>query len=315
MSKSKLIRVATLAMCMGLMTGCQGIEEPKVVKTVKPKATKEVITTYSGNIKEDINSCSLATGSSVYEGLKVTGKKLGDMDIYVDKSEDKYVIIAGEELIYLPIDKDGVVKLKDGVYNYWQELRYVPMTVLVGKAAEKYQSMEQSLECGISYRGYVNPNIRCWLAEDGKTKLINLESLCKSIGMKYEATSGGAIISACQDKFSVELHEDAVLRLGQVIDCDDFEYTEYGGFIVGEKFLQDVLGMETIDKDNVLEIDGTLVPQLVLLEDYTATDAINKPYGEKKNKNENVLTVKHMFGEYTQDSQINPGIQHQLYVR
>ena len=315
MSKHKLMRVVALAMCMGLMTGCQGIEEPKVVETVKPVPTKEVIKTYSGNIKEDINSCSLATGSSVYKGLKVTGKKLGDMDIYVDKSEDKYVIIAGEELIYLPIDKDGVVKLKDGVYNYWQELRYVPMTILVGKAAEKYQNTEQNFECGISYRGYVNPNIKCWLAEDGKTKMINLESLCESIGMKYEVTSSGAIVSACQDKFTVELHENAVLRLGQVIDCDDFEYTEHSGFIVGEKFLQDVLGMETTDNGNVLEIDGTLVPQLVLLDDYTATDAINKPYGKKKNKNENILTVKHMFGEYTQDSQINQGVMNQLFIR
>lgn len=315
MSKSKLMRLATLAVCMGLATGCQGITDTTTLMTVKPKPTKEVVKTYSGDIREDINSCSLVTNSSVYKGLKVTGKKLGDMDIYVDKSEDKYVIIAGEELIYLPIDKDGVVKLKDGAYNYWQELRYVPMTVLVGKTAKKYQNRELPLECGISYGGYINPDITCWLAEDGKTKVINLESLCKSIGMKYEVTSGGAIISACQDKFNVELHEDAVLRLGQVMDCDDFEQTGVGEFVVGEQFLKDVLGMETIDKGNVLEISGTLVPQLVLLEDYTATDAINKPYGEKKNKNKNVLTVKHMFGEYTQDNQINPGVVNQLFIR
>lgn len=313
MGRYKLAKVAVLGLSMSLITGCNDTNKSEVANTSQPVIEEPGATVYSGDIKKDIDYCSLSTGSSVYENLKVTGKKLGDLDIYMDRLEEKFVIIAGEELMYLPIDKDGVVKLKDGVYNYWQELRCVPMTVLVGKVAKEYPKSDENLECGISYRGFVNPDISCWLSEDGTTKNVDLKSLCEGIGLKYETTSGGAIISACRDKFSIEMHQDAVLRLGQIIECEDFEYVGDGNFVVGEEYLQKVLGMDTSNDGNVLNIDGTLVPQLVLLDKNTATDAVNHPFGLKKENN--ALTLKHIFGEYTQDKEINPGIAYLLHMR
>lgn len=311
---NKFIKLALVLGIVGSLCSCstkpQEVSVEKVVETTTPS-----VEVFTGSMEKEIDDLSLIKNNKVYEDLGVTGKKLGDLDIYLNKKEQKYVVICGDSLVYLPIDKDGVVKLKDGFRRYWQESRRTINYVLIGKNAKKY---EQAVEKGTDgYALYLNgkycPDGKVWREDENAKFSVDLETLCNILEMQYDFSNGNVEISGLDGELNITIDKNCdVWYKGKLIECEDVENLEENGCVVGTDFLTKVLGLKCDEESMVLDISGLLVPNIILLDNYTATDALKLPFSKPKRG----ISIYNMFGEFDQTSDIQSGkVEHQLYVR
>lgn len=313
MRMKRIISIALMG-CVMATSSC-GQKPANVVDVdATPQVTKAP-KMFEGDIKQEIEELSIMKGTNVYDNLSVTGKKLGVMDIYLDKTQDKYVVICGQSLVYLPIDKDGVVKLKSGIHKYWDESRLNCNYVYIGKDAEKLEKNNENENVGelsIYLNGYRCDTISCWKSESGMN-VIDLESLCNALGLKFKFEDGCAIIRGLNDKMKIVIDGCSQVTFNDyAIDCIEVENIKTK-CIVGSKFLRDVLGLEVMESEGSIELEGVLVPNVILLENYTATGALKKPFdGNKKSG----LALLKVFGEYDQSQDIAQGlVRDQVFYR
>lgn len=314
---NKFIKFGLVLGLIGSLCSCSGlkrVETPEIVEEVVT-STPEV-KVFQGSMSKELDELSLIKNNKVYDNLAVTGKKLGDLDIYLNKSENKYVVICGDSLVYLPIDKDGVVKLKDGFRKYWQESRRTVNYVVIGKNAKKYEkAMEKHKNSGFEL--YLNGDYcekgRVWKEDENSKFSVDLESLCNALEMQFKLNGSNIEVEGLNGEFKLTIDENCqVWYKEQLVECSDVENLGEKGCVVGTDFLNKALGLECSDNGNVLDLSGILVPKVVLLDNYTATDALKLPFSKPKKG----ITIYNVFGDFDQSSDIQAGkIEHQLYVR
>lgn len=297
--------VVTLAVC-GTVSRFFGSEEKvKIVEVMCTPEATEAPKMFEGNMPEIISNLCVIRDTKVYENLSVTGKKLDKLDIYLDKTQDKYAVICGESLVYLPIDKDGVVKLKDGVYKYWKESRTTFNFVLVGEEAVKFQKIQNEVPTGSAINVYLNDyyckDLNCWYVDD--SVLFNLDSICDLVGGRCVETSFGREVVLLNGQLVFKVNKDgSVMFEESYMNCNDVKFNG-NDCVVGENFLKEVFGITLFKDGNVVSLTGELLPEIVLLESYTATGAEKKPYDGSRNG----ISILKVFGDYDQTSEINDG--------
>lgn len=309
---------AVIGGCALIATAC-GTEVPDNVKSPQETISVEDKTPepekFEGDIKSFLDDLSIMKETNVYDNLGVTGDKLGDLDIYWDKQQDKYAVICGQSLVYLPIDKDGVVKLNDGIYKYWDESRSSCTYIYVGKEAEKLEENNENSdglgEVTVSLNGYRCDTIKSWKSE-GDMDIIDLESLCSALPLVYCVNGKHITITGLNDKLKVEIDRFSKVTVnGKSVDCAEVENIGTS-CIVGTKFLEDVFGMDVNETNGNIDLSGTLVPKVMLLENYTPTGATDKPFDGKKSG----ISILKVFGHYEQSVDIARGlVSNQVFYR
>lgn len=311
-----IILLSSLAVSNGCGKETKVVEvatEPTVEATVSPN-------TFEGDIRSIIEQKTILRETKVYENLSVTGKRLGNMDIYIDKEHDKYVVICGQSLVYLPIDKDGVVKLNDGVYKYWKESRSTFNYVLVGDKALELSAKgfigESSTTTGSAVKVYIDnylcESVMAKRSEKQGNIVIDLKSLCDVIGIIYSYNEGVVELSALNGEFIIKIDEKSnIIYEDSFISCKEISNVN-GNCVVGPEFLEGVLGISVFEEDNNIILSGELIPEVILLENYTATGAEDRPYSGERNG----ISILKMFGDYDQSSDIEDGkISYQVFYK
>jgi hypothetical protein len=260
-----------------------------------------------------IHELNVIKNTEVYDNLSVTGKKLGDLDIYIDKLQDKYAVVCGESLVYLPIDKDGVVKLEDGAYAYWKESMNTFNYILVGKSALEFEKKQAEVPTCGGINVYINDlytsELNCW-EQDGEV-YFNIDNLCKVICCECIDTEYGCRLSLLNGKLELELYKDGTVKYQDTVLETTVKY-DGDSFIVSREFCETALGMEIELNGDDLSVTGEILPSVVLLDRYTATGAIKKPYDGERNG----ISILKVFGIYDQYTDIQEGkMSKQVYLR
>lgn len=146
--RKEISRTVILGLALANITTLFGGCNTKAAKPedLQPSPEDTVATTQSMDIQaiesvnyltEDVTNVLKTAArldiTNVYDGLAVTGRKLGDINIYKIKKTGDYVIISGNERIKLDLDKKGDLKLASGTLNYELEGYAIPITVRIGK--------------------------------------------------------------------------------------------------------------------------------------------------------------------------------------
>ena len=142
--------------------------------------------------------------------------------------------------------------------------------------------------------------------------IIDLESLCSALPLVYCVNGKHITITGLNDKLKVEIDRFSRVTINdKSVDCAEIENT--GSIcIVGTKFLEDVFGMDVNKTNGNIDLSGTLVPKVMLLENYTSTGATDKPFDGKKSG----ISILKVFGHYEQSSDIARGlVSNQVFYR
>ena len=262
------------------MTGCD-ISPNKALITSKSESGNvakgekdlESVVRFEGNFIKEMQSLNL-NGTSIYEDLKVTGKKLGTYYIYFDTSCEQYVIISGDTKIYLPITNHGVVELRDGVYTYKDECSYRSVDIIVGECRDIYRDILSCQTIPGENAVCMNGRYLSVKVEEKEGKLYySVLDLANELDLEYKVTSGASVLSMFDQKLIIDFLENGSVEYNGMLTDKSFEVYDNEVYVDME-FLEEVLCIECNLENNFLTLtSGPLVPCVIELDRYTKTDA------------------------------------------